>query len=239
MHRFGSRRLARPDDSSLTFTYDKAHNLTQLTTPAGTLITYTRDGVGRIVKVTAQRSGQAARTVVSNVTYNPFGPAAGIVFGNGRTLTRSYDRNDFVTAIGDGMADGLNLSFGHNAIGQFTRISSGTSGNTGNKLIYDALGRLTHVNDLGNVGQWRYSYDATGNRLTQQAGTGAVSKYTYPTDSHHLLALGPVGAEVLRGYDAMGNTTTIGSGATAQAFHYRTRTRTRTRTTIPITPLAR
>ena len=55
-----------------------------------------------------------------------------------------------------------------------------------------------------------------GARLSAQQGTTPAVPYTYQPSTHQLYAVGTT----LRGYDAMGNTTLIGSGATAQAFHY-------------------
>ncbi len=197
-----------------SYGYTRGNRLAHVTLPGGTAIAYTRDAAGRVVKVTSMLKGGAAQTVVSAVTYAPFGPVTSITYGDGRTLTRSFDADYVVSGIQDPAAGGLDLGFGRDAIGNLTRI---TSGSAGNQLVYDALNRLTHVNDLNSNPVWTYTYDATGNRLTAQSGTGPVSNYTYPTDSHHLRATGPAGAEVERGYDAAGNTKAIGSG---QGFDY-------------------
>ncbi|MBS0193280.1 MAG: RHS repeat protein [Proteobacteria bacterium] len=196
-----------------SYAYDLAHHLTQETTPRGTVIGYTRDAAGRVVQVTEQPAGGKLQTLVKAVSYAPFGPVTGITYGNGRTLTRSYDADYVIHSIADAGAGGLSLSFGRDAIGNLTQIASGS---TGNILQYDPLNRLTTVNDLSSKPQWTYAYDATGNRLSAQQGAAAAVPYTYPTSSHRLLAVGTT----LRGYDAAGDTTTIGSGAAAQVFHY-------------------
>ena len=104
--------------------------------------------------------------------------------------------------------------FGRDVLGNITQV---TSGATGNKFVYDALNRLTNVTDLGTTQVAAYSYDATGNRLTKQAGTGApIVPYTYPLASHQLMAIGDSNP-IMRGYDAMGNTTSIG---TTKGFAY-------------------
>ncbi|MBS0460953.1 MAG: RHS repeat-associated core domain-containing protein [Proteobacteria bacterium] len=212
--RFGNvvKKVAVVNGKTFTTSYgwNLAHRLTQETTPTGTLVTYTRDAIGRVVKVAYQLSGGTTKTLVSAVTYAPFGPVTGITYGNGRTLTRSYDADYVVSGVSDSGSGGLNLTFGRDAIGNLTQIASGS---TGNLLRYDPLNRLTSVTDLTNHPQWAFTYDATGNRLSAQAGTATPVPYTYPTTSHRLYAVGTT----LRGYDAAGNTTAIGS---AQGFHY-------------------
>ncbi|MBS0456216.1 MAG: RHS repeat protein [Proteobacteria bacterium] len=200
--------------SGKTFTtsygYNLGNRLIQQTTPGGTVIAYTRDAVGRVVKVTSTLKGGTAKALVIAVTYAPFGPVTAIAYGNGRTLTRTYDADYIPSAIKDAATGGLNLTFGRDAIGNLTQIASGSVGNV---LRYDPLNRLTTVTDLTNKPQWAFTYDATGNRLSAQTGTATPVPYTYTTTSHRLYAVGTT----LRGYDAMGNTTSIGS---AQGFHY-------------------
>ncbi|WP_408951393.1 RHS repeat-associated core domain-containing protein [Lysobacter sp. Hz 25] len=58
-----------------------------------------------------------------------------------------------------------------------------------------------------------YGYDATGNRSSLLHG-GITTSYTYPGTSHRLSNVGGVS----RGYDAVGNTTSI--GGTAREFVY-------------------
>lgn len=205
---------------TLKYAYDKSGRVTQITVPKGTVVNYTRDAIGRITGIGYHLSGGSADTaIVSGVTYYPFGPAATITYGNGRTLARSYDLDYVIGSVIDttpGKTDGLNLTFGRDAIGNLTQVTTPAGGNN---LTYDPLGRLTNVNDLSNNPVWTYTYDATGNRLSKQSGISAAVPYTYssgpvPPASHQLLAVGTV----LRGYDAMGNTTSIGGAAYGFGF---------------------
>jgi RHS repeat-associated protein len=79
-----------------------------------------------------------------------------------------------------------------------------------------------------------YTYDATGNRLSQQIGNNPVTTYSYPPQSHRLIQVGTA----VRSFDAAGNTLTgvpgyeadsatndarnrltqVGSGSSAQLF---------------------
>jgi len=75
-------------------------------------------------------------------------------------------------------------------------------------LDYDALARLTEYRDaVANVAIEKYTYDATGNRLSV-ANAGDTVPYAYEATSHRLTSIG--GSQ--RTYDALGNTITAVSG---------------------------
>jgi RHS repeat-associated protein len=201
--------IAGQTATTTSYAYDMAGRLTQTTTPLGTVIKYTRDNAGRTTAVKYHLSGQTVdTTVVSNLTYYPYGPVATITYGNGRVLTRSYDQDYVVSGVNDPSAGGLALSFGRDVIGNLTQAQSGA---TGNNFVYDGLNRLKTVNDLNNALIAAYTYDATSNRLSKQT-SAATQLYTYPLASHQLIDV----AGTARTYDAAGNTTKIG----AQLFGY-------------------
>jgi RHS repeat-associated protein len=193
--------------------YDLMGRPLELSEPRGTVVNYTRDGLGRINGISYQLNGQSGTTtLISNVTYYPFGPVASITYGTGsnaRTLTRSYDQDYVISSIADVATDGLNLGYSRDAIGNLTQITAGTAGNT---YAYDALNRLTSVKDLINNPLDSYTYDGTGNRTSKTVG-GVVQPYTYyPGSSHWLYNVGGTGG-IYRSYDADGNTTAIGTNA--------------------------
>jgi len=205
----------------VTYKYDKVGRVTQVIEPRGTVINYTRDAAGRITKVTYHLNGQTVdTTVVSNVTYYPFGPVASITYGNGRTLTRSYDKDYVVSAVNDPAAGGLALTFGRDVLGNLTQTKIGATGTTiGNNFVYDALNRLTNVNDLNNTLIAAYSYDGTGNRTSKQVGSD-IEQYTYyPGTTHYLINTRTDGSpSTKRTYYANGSTKTIGTNALS--FNY-------------------
>jgi YD repeat-containing protein len=225
--RFGNMVYKSQVTSGVTFAtsyaYDSAHHLTQITTPQGTLITYTRDLTGRITMVTSTLPGKAATTVVSGVTYYPFGPVASITYGNGHVLTRTYDQDYVISAVADPGTGGLNLVFKPDVVGNLTQMTVGSgSGAPGNIFAYDGLNRLTTVtNSLNSALIAAYTYDATGNRTGKQGSTGSAVPYTYAANTHHLLAIGTT-SPIQRSYDNDGNTTGIGTAipSTEQIFGY-------------------
>ncbi|HAL21981.1 MAG TPA: RHS repeat protein [Stenotrophomonas sp.] len=195
--------------STLRYAYSKAGRLTALTYPDGSVADYVRDPLGRISQVGLTRPGQARQVVVDNVTYAAFGPATGWSYGNGRQLQRPLDLDYRPQAVHDPAAGGLSLSYGYDPVGSITELKNGAGSTVLATYAYDTLGRLTQTQD-GTTGTpiETYTYDATGNRTALTTAAG-VASYTYPASSHRLTA---VDGEV-RGHDAEGNTTSIGSKA--------------------------
>jgi RHS repeat-associated protein len=192
--------------STLRYAYTQAGRLTALTYPDGSVADYVRDAQGRISQIGLTRPGQGRQIVISQVSHAAFGPATGWTYGNGRQLQRPLDLDYRPQAVHDPAAGGLSLGYVFDPVGAITELKNGTGSATLAKYAYDSLGRLTQTQD-GPTGTpiETYAYDATGNRtaLTTAAGTAS---YTYPADSHRLLA---VDGEA-RNHDAAGNTISIG-----------------------------
>ena len=85
-------------------------------------------------------------------------------------------------------------------MGNITAVASVSEGSQ--SLGYDRLDRLNEVRAANNVLIEAYTYDATGNRLSQQTGSDPVISYSYPGTSHRLSQVG----SAPRSYDAVGNT---------------------------------
>ncbi|MFN9974392.1 MAG: hypothetical protein ACK58T_31320, partial [Phycisphaerae bacterium] len=79
------------------YAYDSAGRLTGMTYPGGRTVNYTLDALGRVQSV-ATTKDSTSQTVVSSVTYRPFGPSAGHTFGNGQTYTRGCDTDGRITS---------------------------------------------------------------------------------------------------------------------------------------------
>ncbi|MET4679527.1 RHS repeat-associated core domain-containing protein [Stenotrophomonas rhizophila] len=192
--------------STLRYAYTKSGRLAALTYPDGSVADYVRDAQGRISQIGLTRPGQGRQIVISQVSHAAFGPATGWTYGNGRQLQRPLDLDYRPQAVHDPAAGGLSLGYVFDPVGAITELKNGTGSATLAKYAYDSLGRLTQTQD-GPTGTpiETYAYDATGNRtaLTTAAGT---ANYTYPADSHRLLA---VDGEA-RNHDAAGNTISIG-----------------------------
>ncbi|MFQ6311467.1 RHS repeat-associated core domain-containing protein [Lysobacter capsici] len=199
---------------TLRYAYTLAGDLRTVTYPDGVVVDYLRDTQARIKEIGVKPPGIARTVLLNNAAYEPFGPVAGWTYGNGRTLSRSYDLDYRPKTVFDAASGGLSLGYGYNTVGELTELKDGLQSAFQAKYDYDTLGRLKITRD-GSTGTAleTYGYDATGNRTSLLHG-GITDTYNYPTISHRLSGVGAVS----RGYDAVGNTISI--GGTAKEFVY-------------------
>ncbi len=212
--RFGQlvRKVQTTDGVALTlqYAYTKSGQLQAMTYPDGTVADYVRNAQGQITSVGVTRPGLAREILLHQATYHPFGPIAGWVYGNGRTMQRDVDLDYRPTSI-QGGTGGLDLTYGYDAVGNLVDIDSGSSPPM--EYRYDALGRLTEALDgPAQAVLDKYEYDKTGNRMSYTDSFGTKA-YAYPANSHRLSSI----AGESRSYDATGNTVSIGG---AREFTY-------------------
>jgi RHS repeat-associated protein len=188
----------------LRYTYDRADRLVQLEYPSGQRVSLARDEVGRIRSAVLGSGGGLVadsisdqKPLVTQVDYLPFGPASSYTFGNGATLTRSYDQDFRLTAVA---SPALSLAFEHDAAGNI-RASGAAPDAWEEGYDYDGLYRLTCIL-AGKGATVGYTYDATGNRTSHQRQGEPPVPYAYPPDSHRLASVG----DTVRSYDETGNT---------------------------------
>lgn len=177
---------------ALSFTtsygYDLSGNVTGITLPSGRTIAYGLDGNGQINSVNAGIGG-AGTILADAITYLPFGGIEGLTYGNGITLTNTYNTAYQLTDRHIGSL--LNDNYSYDAAGNITVKGTASYG-------YDPLYRL--LNENSNAGLFDYSYDAIGNRLTE-GKNGSSTSYIYPFDSSKLSAINATPVT----YDAAGN----------------------------------
>ncbi len=192
---------------TLGSTYNAANRMVAMTYPSGAIVTYLRNAKGQITNVSAKPTAAAAQvTMVSNVTYLPFGPLNTLTFANGRVLTKAYDQNYDIDKVSDNSTTGLSQDSTVNVIGNITAITERTTAtaNTTRQFAYDNLDRLLSLKN-GATNIQSFTYDATGNRLNKTLGTTVTTNTIAPT-SHRLTQDG----STARTYDANGNSATIG-----------------------------
>lgn len=199
---------------TLRYAYTLAGHLQAITYPDGAMVDYVRDGQGRITEVGATPAGGVRAVLLNQATYHPFGPVAGWVYGNGRTMSRPVNQNYQPAAVADNASGGLSLGYEFDAVGNLSKLYNADQSVTKAQYVYDALNRLADVKDgpTGTVIE-HYGYDATGNR-TSFTNAGGTINYTYPSTNHRLTQLGAT----IRSYDNVGNTIQI--GGTAKEFVY-------------------
>jgi RHS repeat-associated protein len=206
-------------------TYNGAGRLSAMTYPSGAVVVFLRNANGQIQRIDASPSfGSPQITLVSSASYLPFGPLTTLTFGNGRSLTKTFDQNYGIDLVSDSDATGLREDFTLNAVGNVTTLTervTATSSVT-RALGYDGLDRLiTHKQGTKTIVE-AFKYDATGNRTAKTVGS-ATTAYSYPNTNHRLTSVG----SAPRTYDAAGHTESIGTGAAARGFEFDDRGRIR------------
>ncbi len=213
------------------WTYDLANRVTGITYPSGKTVTIGRDTLGRVssVSVNGATLPGGGSTLISAVTYEPFGPVKQISYGDGFSQTRSYDQNYWISQIDSSRGTGLDAHFEQDAVGNIVKLSGqaiGSGGGTGTDraIGYDDLYRLTEVRDRNDALIEQFSYDDTGNRLSKASADSnaqATGSYAYPTNSHRLASVAGIG----RSYDAVGNLTAIAEPVAPPSFDFDQRNR--------------
>ena len=182
---------------TLTFAYDKASNLLNLTYPDGFRLNYTYDALNRI-------SGMGS---YATFTYRLDNALQSISFGNGVLTNYTYDSRDRPTRIKTtkGAETLLDLNYGYDSVENILSINSETYG-------YDDLDRLTSSN--GPWGSIAYTYDSVGNRLTKVEGGNSTS-YTYGAYNRLTQA-----GSTTYSYDNNGNTISKNDGQNTYSYTY-------------------
>lgn len=225
-----------------SYAYDLADRVTGITYPDKRSIKYARDAFGRISAVTMQNqgNGNGGKTLVSRVTYEPFGPLSGLVFGNGVATRLSHDLNYRLTGIATQGGDAVqSLTMVYDGVNDITSITdfiptSEKGKDKGNlshsqSFTYDANRRL--LTAVGAYGSQSFGYDADGNRtgVTEvSGGANSSSAYAYAAGSNRLSAISG-GQQRAFTYTASGATATetapYGGKWYSQEFTYDSRDR--------------
>jgi len=189
-----------------TYNFDNSHNIIGIVYPSGAILSYGQDSMARITSATYQANASAATaTLLSSISYYPFGPANVFTYGNGHTLTKSYDQNYAISQVVSSLSSALTIVPTVDPMGNITNASNTVgAGSPTVTFQYDPLYRLTSMSPIVS-----YTYNKTGDRLTKTLQGGTPTTYTYATGTHRLASDGTNA----RSYDANGNTQTIGTTA--------------------------
>jgi RHS repeat-associated core domain len=214
------RQLTASQTDTTLYAYTAGNRLSSESTPDQTAISYTYDTNGRVsgVQVTPAGATTAPPTVVSSISYLPFGPISSYTLGNGQTVTRTYDANYRLTDL---TSPALALHFNRDALGNIIALGNTPGANPATETYsYDPLYRLTGVSDAGTALE-SYTYNPTGDRLSKTAPGLATGAYLYTTGTHQLASINGIS----RANDANGNTTGSVIGGNTYGFGYNARNR--------------
>ena len=187
--------------SATEYTYDAVGNPLSISYPTGRVVTYVYNAQGLLSGITTRANSSAAtQTLVSDITYLPFGPANTYSYGNGLSHTQSYDQDYRLTGIEIGGI--LSRSYGYDPVSNITGIVNNLNSSKNQVYTYDALNRL--ITASGSYGNLDYTYDAVGNRLTETHNS-ATENYAYPATNNKLSGITRSSGNRNFAYDAAGN----------------------------------
>jgi YD repeat-containing protein len=178
-------RLVNPDGGLFTYAYDLADRMTALVNPQGNRSTFAYDGAGR-------------RTVKR--------------LANGTRTSTTFDNAGRVLSVYNLKADGSVVSsfrYTNDPVGNRTAVIQAT----GDTLAwgYDAAYQLSYERRTGaNAYATTFTYDAAGNRVRKQDGTG-TTLYTYDA-ADRMLTERATGVSITYTYDVDGNQTSVLNG---------------------------
>ena len=195
--------------------YNAAGRLAQIAYPSGTKANYSYSSTSLINNLTVLAPGGTATGSLA-VGHQPFGPVNAMTYGNGIAETRSYDADYRLTKL---KSDVQALTYGYDAADNIKSITDGISAANSEAFGYDALDHLTDATGLYGSRAW--SYDGSGNRLSESAGGPTGATYSYLAKSNRLTGITAGGATTSFAHTASGNLAAITppTGA-AQALSY-------------------
>jgi len=193
--------------------------LATITMPSGQIVTYGYNSNNQVTSVTV-----GATTVLSAVTYQPFGPVTGWTWGNATTMARSFDTDGKLSQFNSG---GLK-TYAYDDAFRITGITDTVTAANSYTYGYNSLDRITSASKTGTTYGW--TYDANGNRLTQ-TGSGAAT-YTVSGANNRISSI-TGGLARTYSYDAAGNT--LGYTTATAAYNNRGRMKTLVKASVTAT----
>ena len=212
--------ISLPTGQSVGYSYDDAGQRLSLTSAAGT-VGYSYDEAGRLNTVTDPQGG------VTRYLYDNLGLPTRMTQPNGVFTTYSYDQRDRLTLSETYEPYQMNrlAAFGYQYDAVGSRVASEESLNgVFSRLAwtYDAANRLTSETRRNGsdalLTQTRWTYDATGNRLTQNTD-GLPTTYNY-NSLDQLTSLSNSAGTATFGYDGRGNRINATTGTVSTTFGF-------------------
>jgi RHS repeat-associated protein len=192
------------------YQYNAADQLTQITYPDGRTLDYQYDLAGRLSQVDTTDNQGGNKTLLSAISYQPFGPLKDQTYGNGLTMAQASDLDYRQTSLTTPSVLERSYDFDNNS--NITQITDNITANS-QVFSYDNLNRLDQANDSdANYGAIDYQYDASHNRTAKNSTLNSLTdneSYQYQTSSN-ILASKTAGNVINYQYDANGNMTDNG-----------------------------
>lgn len=182
-----------PGLGTSTFLLDQTTGLA-----AGFMMETTTDVKGNITKKIYDQVNRLAEvrdnnTTQATYTYNDDGSQRQVIYASGAREQYTYDKNNRLTRLenyqGSNLLDQYDYTYdkANNQLTKTEKVAGVAKGTTNNS--FDALNRLQSVTEPSGK-KTEYTYDASGNRLTEKVTIGtstSLTNYTYNEQNRLLL----------------------------------------------------
>jgi RHS repeat-associated protein len=209
-------QVANAGSYTTTYVYDGNGNRSSTTLPSTRVLSYTFDYADRPYSV-AGKLGSLVTTYVSSATYEPFGPRAVTIFGNGSTQALTYNQRylpaENKLSVGSNILS--DVTYNENAVGYVTQITDTLSATFNKTLSYGghATNMLTDANTgTGLWGQAHYA-DQYAQIITTAQFPGHKLGFKLSQGTSQLTSVfnQDTGTVTPVSFDAAGNESSVGS----------------------------
>ena len=199
---------------STAYTYDLTGEVLSETYPSGRVLRMVRDAAERIISIETKGPGETEFTsLLTNVTYLPFGPISGASFGDGHELNIDYDtayRAKSLSRTTD-TSSLMDITFEHDESGNILVMNDNVRPERSQSFTYDPVSRLTSAQNTGTGGYGSIGYeynlggDRTARNYTPVDATLQSQIYNYDSTTARLTDITQAGSTLrLFGYDDSG-----------------------------------
>ncbi|WP_082611390.1 DUF6531 domain-containing protein [Lysobacter sp. Root916] len=218
------QRLTQPDGSYITFAYDAAQRLTDVTDNAGNTIHYTLDKAGNRIKEETKDSGAVLRRQLSRF-YNSLGEQTQHKDAGNHITGTTYDADGNPNLVTDPLSRVVDHDYDPlNRVSRTVQDPGGIAAETG--YLYDALDNVTRVTDPKGL-QTNYSYNGFGDVTQMTSPDTGLTQYGYDSAGNLDSRLDANDAQAhTYDYDALNRLTSVSmlatSGGNDIVYHYDT-----------------
>ncbi len=205
-------KVTLPDNSYISYIYDAAHRLTGIADSLGNHVSYTLDAMGNRTAENIYDTSNTLTQTRSHV-YNALNRLAQDIGAQNQTTDYSYDNNGNLTSTSDPL--GHTTANSYDALNRLVQVTDPNSGIT--HYGYDDHDHVTFVTDPRNV-QTNYSYDALDDLGQQVSPDTGTTTYTYDAAGNIKTKTDARGIVLTYSYDALNRVTSIATSLYSQLY---------------------